>query len=71
MGAGWQVRMFLAGTSEVTNENGSFELEGNPVEFIFEGEPGFLSASPKYGCGLSDTSAPSILDRLEALNNEL
>jgi len=64
-------RMFLAGNSEVTNQNGSFEIEGEPVEFIFEGEPGFLSANPKYGCGVSDASAPSILDRLEALNNEL
>ena len=64
-------RMFLAGTSSITNENGTFEIEGNPVEFIFEGEAGFLSANPKYGCGVTESSAPSILDRLEALNNEL
>jgi len=64
-------RMFLAGTSTVENQSGSFDIEDNPVEFIFEGQPGFLSANPKYGCGVTESSAPSVLDRLEALNNEL
>lgn len=64
-------RMFLAGTSTITTGEGSFDTEDNPVEFIFEGEPGFLSANPKYGCGETLSSAPSLLDRLEALNNEL
>ncbi len=63
--------MFLAGNSEITTENGTFDSEGSPVEFIFEGEPGFLSANPKYGCGVTESSAPSLIDRLEALQNEL
>jgi len=64
-------RMFLAGSSEITTERGSFDNDDNPVEFIFEGEPGFLSANPKFGCGETLSSAPSLIDRLEALSNEL
>jgi hypothetical protein len=64
-------RMFLAGSSKVTTENGTFDNDDNPVEFIFPGEPGFLSANPKHGCGETLSSAPSILDRLEALNEQL
>ena len=64
-------RMFLAGSSTITTENGTFDNDDNPVEFIFEGETGFLSANPKFGCGETLSSAPSILDRLEALTNDL
>lgn len=64
-------RMFLAGSSTITTENGTFDNNDNPVEFIFEGEPGFLSANPKHGCGETLSSAPSIRDRLEALTNDL
>lgn len=63
--------MFLSGTSEVTVDGETFTIEDHPVEFIYEGEPGFLSANPKYGCGASDASAPSLIQRLEALQNEL
>ena len=63
--------MFLAGESEVTTENGTFDSKGGPVEFIYEGEPGFLSANPKYGCGITESSAPSLIQRLEALKNEI
>lgn len=45
-------RMFLSGNSTVTSSSGSFERDGRPVEFIFPGEPGFLSANPKHGCGV-------------------
>ena len=46
----WQ--MFLAGTGTVTTPRDTFERDGSPVEFIFPGEPGFLSANPKHGCGV-------------------
>ncbi|MDP5360015.1 MAG: hypothetical protein NWR52_07750, partial [Paracoccaceae bacterium] len=46
-------RMFLSGTGTVTTPNGSFERANRPVEFIYPGEPGFLSASPKHGCGVA------------------
>lgn len=64
-------RMFLAGSSTITTEDGSFDNDDAPVEFIFEGEPGFLSKFPKYGCGETLSSAPSFLQRLEALNDTL
>lgn len=51
----WQ--MFLSGTSTVTTPDETFSLENAPVEFFFPGEPGFLSASPKHGCGLAISSA--------------
>ncbi|MBE0412753.1 hypothetical protein [Yoonia sp.] len=50
-------RMFLSGTSTVTTPNGTFETDDRPVEFIFPGDPGFLSAQPKHGCGVAISSA--------------
>ena len=44
-------RMFLSGESVVTVTGETFETDDTPVEFIFPGEPGFLSSSPKHGCG--------------------
>ena len=64
-------RMFLSGTSKVTTENGTFDNDDNPVEFILSGEPGFLSANPKHGCGETLSSAPSLIQRLEAIDDKL
>lgn len=44
-------RMFLSGVSTITVPEGSFDADDSPVEFIFPGEPGFLSPDPKHGCG--------------------
>lgn len=46
-------RMFLSGTGTITTPRGSFERSDRPVEFIFPGEPGFLSSRPKHGCGIA------------------
>lgn len=46
-------RMFLSGTGTLTTQSGTFERANRPVEFIFPGEPGFLSAEPKHGCGVA------------------
>jgi hypothetical protein len=46
-------RMFLSGTSKVTNSRGTFNSSDRPVEFIFPDEPGFLSTRPKHGCGVA------------------
>ncbi len=47
-------RMFLSGNGTVTTPDGGFhERAESPVEFIFPGEAGFLSARPKHGCGLA------------------
>lgn len=45
-------RSFFAGTGSVTTPSDSYEKDDSPVEFIFPGEPGFLSANPKHGCGV-------------------
>jgi len=61
-----------ASFTTISGPNGSFDSEDAPVEFLFAGETGFLSANPKYGCGETLSSAPSsLIDRLEALQNEL
>jgi hypothetical protein len=46
-------RMFLSGTATTTINGETFENDNRPVEFIFPGEPGFLSANPKHGCGVA------------------
>lgn len=46
-------RMFLSGTGVVTTSEGQYEQSNRPVEFIYPGEPGFLSSSPKHGCGVA------------------
>ncbi|RYH04607.1 hypothetical protein EU805_01585 [Salipiger sp. IMCC34102] len=45
-------RTFLGGTGRVTVPGDSYEKDDSPVEFIFPGEPGFLSANPKHDCGV-------------------
>ena len=44
-------RMFLSGTSTYQTPDDTFDSDDSPVEFIFPGETGFLSANPKHGCG--------------------
>lgn len=46
-------RIFLSGTGVTSVGSERFESDDSPVEFIFPGEPGFLSARPKYGCGVA------------------
>ena len=48
--ANW--RSFLAGTGTVTVPGDTYDKDNRPVEFIFPGEPGFLSINPKHGCGV-------------------
>lgn len=53
-------RMFISGTSSVVVGEEVEETDDTPVEFIFPDEPGFLSVSPKHGCGevMSRLGAP-------------
>lgn len=45
-------RTFVSGRREVRSADGSVSrLDNTPVEFVFPGEPGFLTSEPKYGCG--------------------
>ncbi|WP_210528406.1 hypothetical protein [Rubellimicrobium arenae] len=53
-------RMFLSGKSSNVVGEDVTETDDSPVEFIFPGEPGFLSVSPKHGCNevMSSYDAP-------------
>ena len=55
-------RMFISGTSSVAVGEEVSETDDTPVEFIFPNEPGFLSVSPKHGCGevMSRLDAPAM-----------
>lgn len=46
------LRLFFAGSGTVTTPTDSYDKDDSPVEFIYPGEPGFLSANPKHGCGV-------------------
>lgn len=68
-------RMFLSGPGVVTAPSGTFEEDDSPMEFILPGEPGFLSANPKHGCGVVMSKSPlnglSVTELKEFLNVEL
>jgi len=51
--------MFIGGTRTTTLGDESWDSDGSPVEFILPGEPGFLSASPRYDCGALMSKAPA------------
>ncbi|MCC5974099.1 MAG: hypothetical protein JJT81_08605 [Rubellimicrobium sp.] len=51
-------RMFIGGESRIVTAEDSWESDDTPVEFLFPGDPGFLSARPKYGCGLMMSALP-------------
>lgn len=46
---GW--RRFLSGHGDYATPDMEWSVDDSPVEFIYPGEPGYLSAEPKYGCG--------------------
>lgn len=54
-------RSFLAGVSKVTTPTDSYTTDDTPMQFIFPGQPGFLSSQPKFGCGavMSSYIAPA------------
>ncbi|MCC5974098.1 MAG: hypothetical protein JJT81_08600 [Rubellimicrobium sp.] len=44
-------RTFIAGTRTYTTADGSWDTDNRPVQFIFPGQPGFLSSRPRHDCG--------------------
>ena len=44
-------RSFVSGVTTITTPTDSWQTDRTPVEFIFPGEPGFLSSVPRHGCG--------------------
>ena len=54
-------RMFFHGSDTYTNAEGvSADSNHSPVEFIFPGEAGFLSPTPKYECSVEIASLPPL-----------
>ncbi len=51
-------RRFFGGTGVTKSSAGEEPFDERPIEFIFPGEPGFLSTRPKHGCGVALSSAP-------------
>ncbi|MFT4743690.1 MAG: hypothetical protein ACI91Z_001667 [Yoonia sp.] len=49
-------RMFLSGKGTVTTPTDTYDTDGTPVQFIYPGEPGFLSIKPLFGCGVMMSS---------------
>ena len=43
-------RTFLSGVRVVTTPDEQYETDARPVEFLFPGEEGFLSATPRHEC---------------------
>ncbi|MEM8538204.1 MAG: hypothetical protein AAGF56_10110, partial [Pseudomonadota bacterium] len=46
-------RMFFSGVTTYDLPDGDVTVSRRPIEFIFPGEPGFLSSQPKHGCGVA------------------
>lgn len=63
-------RMFQAGPGTVILPEETYEEDDSPVEYIFPGEPGFLSVNPKHGCGVVMSKSP-VATLKEILNVEL
>ncbi len=52
-------RLFFAGLSEWDPGDGNYlPIDGSPIDFIFPGEPGFLSTQPIYDCDAVMSFAP-------------
>lgn len=64
-------RRFLPGTGVTQADDTSFEADDTPVEFIFPGQPGFLSVNPKHGCGAVMSKAPIRPQEKETLHDHL
>ena len=54
-------RTFFAGPGERDLGDGQWlPIDGSPVDFIFPGEPGFLSTQPIYDCDVLSASLPVV-----------
>lgn len=51
-------RLFFAGPSEWEQDGKWLPVDGSPVQFVFPGEPGFLSTEPLFECDAILSSAP-------------
>jgi hypothetical protein len=42
--------LFLSGRSTIVTPDDTWDTNDSPVEFVFPGEPGFLTGTPVHGC---------------------
>ncbi|MEZ5911035.1 MAG: hypothetical protein R3D84_01450 [Paracoccaceae bacterium] len=55
-------RLFFGGLTELSADGESFSFDASPVDFVFPGEPGFMSTIPLHGCEATMSSAPAITE---------
>ena len=55
-------RTFIAGTRTNRTPDEEWTSDNSPVEFIFPGEAGFLSSTPRHDCGAMLSMAPGLTD---------
>ncbi len=55
-------RTFIAGTRTNRTATEEWTSDNSPVEFIFPGEAGFLSSTPRHDCGAMLSMAPGRTD---------
>lgn len=53
-------RSFIAGTRTTVTPEGTWDDDSTPVAFIFPGEAGFLSSTPRHDCGVMLSSVPAM-----------
>ncbi|GGH54980.1 hypothetical protein GVY41_11045 [Frigidibacter albus] len=54
-------RLFFSGRETFENPEGRLPTDNTPVDFIFPGEPGYLSTVPLFGCDeLMSQTAPAL-----------
>lgn len=55
-------RLFFSGREMFENEDGRLPTDNTPVNFIFPGEPGYLSTVPLFDCDELMSGAPLLLE---------
>lgn len=57
-------RTFLSGTRTNVTADGEWDDDSTPMAFIFPGEAGFLSSTPRHDCGVMLSSVPALTGAL-------
>ncbi|MEI4485307.1 hypothetical protein V8J36_03830 [Frigidibacter sp. MR17.14] len=58
-------RLFFSGPETYADEAGQLPIDNTPMDFIFPGEPGYLSTVPLFDCdGLMSRAEPPLMEDL-------
>ncbi|MEI4471842.1 hypothetical protein [Frigidibacter sp. MR17.24] len=56
-------RLFFSGPETFADDAGQLPIDNTPVDFVFPGEPGFLSTVPLFDCdGLMSRAEPPLME---------